>query len=233
MAPLAAASPNLRDRMSSRQEEKERRRKEREAAERAAQRTAGRRNRLAIIGGAILAVAAVAAVVVVATAGGGDSGGDGGSPDFAATAKAAGCTFTSPRAEGRDHTDGKVTYKTNPPASGAHNPVAAQDGVYAPGNEPEKENWVHALEHGRVLFQYRPGTPAADVAKLRALAEEELNDSPGYHTLVLQNNTDMPSRFAVVAWTKILTCEQLTPQAQNVMRSFRERFTDKAPELSP
>ncbi len=223
--------------MSSRQEEKERRRLEREAAERAAQRSAGRRGRLTIIGGAILAIAAVAAIVVVATAGGGGGdGGDGGGGDdggLAAAAKAAGCTFSSARPEGREHTDEKVTYKTNPPTSGSHNPVAGADGVYAPGNEPEKENWVHSLEHGRILFQYQPGTSVADVAKLRALAEEEFNDSPGYHTLLLQNNTDMPARFAAVAWTKSLACDRLTPPAQDVMRTFRKRFTDKAPEFIP
>jgi len=220
--------------MSSRQEEKERRRLEREAAERAAQRSAGRRRRLTIIGGAILAIAAIAAVIIVVTAGGGDDGGgDGGGGDLTATAKAAGCTFTSARSEGRDHTDDKVTYKVNPPTSGPHNPAAAADGVYAPGNEPTKESWVHSLEHGRILFQYQPGTPAADVARLRTLAEEEFNDSPGYHTLLLQNNTDMPMSFAAVAWTKSLTCDRLTPQAQDVMRDFRERFTDKGPEFIP
>jgi hypothetical protein len=217
--------------MSHRQQEKERRRQERLAAEQAAMRAHSRRRRLQVGGGALIVIAALAAIAVVTMAGGEDSSSSGG--DLAADARAAGCTFTSARSEGRDHTDRKVTYKTNPPTSGPHNPVPAQDGVYAPGNEPAKENWVHSLEHGRVLFQYKPGTPAGEVAKLQRLAQEPLNDSPGYHTLVLQNNTDMPTQYAVVAWTKSLTCDKLTTASMDVMRSFRERYTDKAPELIP
>jgi hypothetical protein len=190
-----------------------------------------RRRRLQVAGGALVAIAALAAIALVTMAGGEDSSSSGG--DLAADARAAGCTFTSARSEGRGHTDRKVTYKTNPPTSGSHHPVPAQDGVYAPGNEPAKENWVHSLEHGRVLFQYKPGTPPGEVAKLQRLAQEPLNDSPGYHTLVLQNNTDMPTQYALVAWTKSLTCDKLTTASMDVMRSFRERYTDKAPELIP
>lgn len=217
--------------MSHRQQEKERRRQERLAAEQAAMRAHSRRRRLQVGGGALIVIAALAAIALVTMAGGEDSSSSGG--DLAADARAAGCTFTSARSEGRGHTDRKVTYKTNPPTSGSHNPVPAQDGVYAPGNEPAKENWVHSLEHGRVLFQYKPGTPPGEVAKLQRLAQEPLNDSPGYHTLVLQNNTDMPTQYALVAWTKSLTCDKLTTASMDVMRSFRERYTDKAPELIP
>jgi hypothetical protein len=218
--------------MSSRQQEKERRRQERQAAEEAATRAASRKRRLQIGGAAVLLAAAVAVIAVVALAGG---GGDD-QPDqagFAADARAAGCTFNAYRSEGRDHASGKSTYKTNPPTSGRHDPVPAQDGIYQPGNEPAPENAVHSLEHGRVLFQYKPGTPPADVAKLRALAEEEFNDSPGYHTLLFQNNTKMTAQFALTAWTKSLTCNRLTSQSEDVMRQFRELYTDKAPEFIP
>jgi hypothetical protein len=217
--------------MSSRQQEKERRREERQAAEQAAARSASRKRRLQIIGGAVLAVAVIAVIAVVALAGGGDDSAD--TSSLAADAKAAGCTLNSYKSEGRNHTSGKVTYKTNPPTSGSHNPVPAQDGVYAPGNEPAPGNWVHSLEHGRILFQYKPGTPSGDVAKLRSLAEEEFNDSPGYHVLLFQNNTKMPAQFALVGWTKSLTCDKLTDQSMDVMRDFRAAYTDKGPEFIP
>ncbi len=219
--------------MSHRQQEKERRRQERLAAEQAATRAQSRRRRLQIGGGALVAIAAAAAIALVTMAGGEEGGSSGAGADLVADARAAGCTFTSSRSEGRDHTDRRVTYKTNPPTSGPHNPVPAQDGVYAPGNEPAKENWVHSLEHGRILYQYKPGTPPGEVAKLQRLAQEPLNDSPGYHTLVFQNNTDMPTQYALVGWTKSLTCDKLTTASMDVMRSFRERYTDKAPELIP
>ena len=200
-------------------------------AEQAAAHAASRKRRLKVGGGAIVAIAVIAAIAVVALAGGGDDTPSTGS--LASDARAAGCTLKSFPAEGREHTTGKVKYKTNPPTSGRHNPTPAQDGIYAPGNEPAPENYVHSLEHGRVELEYKPGTPGSDVAKLRKLAEEPLNDSPGYHVLMFQNNTKMRSQYALVAWTKLLTCDKLTSQSEDVMRAFRKAYTDKGPEFIP
>jgi hypothetical protein len=217
--------------MASRQEEKERRRKERLEAEQAAQRAASRKRTLTIVGGAVLAIVVIAAIAVVALAGGDNKSAD--TSNLAADAKAAGCQYNSYPSEGRTHTTGKVKYKTNPPTSGSHNPTPAQDGIYAPGNEPAPENWVHSLEHGRVLFQYKPGTPQAQVAQFQKLAEEELNGAAAYHVLMFQNNTKMPTQFALVAWTKSLKCNAINAKSEAVMRQFRKAYTDKGPELIP
>ena len=152
-----------------------------------------------------------------------------------AGAAAAGCTFREFRSEGREHTSDPVNnYSTNPPTSGSHNPLAAQDGIYAPGNEPNKENWVHALEHGRILFQYKAGTPQATTsAGSPRWPRRSSRASAGYHTLVLQNNTEMARPFAAVAWTRSLTCPRLDDAAVQAMRSFRTAYTDKAPEFIP
>src|ERR671936_2660231 len=158
--------------MSSRAEEKERRRQERLAREQEAQRAAARKRTLQIGAGVILGLIVVAVVAVVVLAGGGSGNDSVDTTKLAADAKAAGCTFRSFPSEGRTHTSGTVKYKTNPPTSGNHNPTPAQDGIYAPGNEPAPENWVHSLEHGRILFQYKPGTPASDIAKLQKVAQE-------------------------------------------------------------
>ena len=138
--------------------------------------------------------------------------------------------------EGNTHIQSKSdapVYKTNPPTSGNHNPTPAQDGFYRAGNSPPKENFVHTLEHGRIEFQYKPGTPAADVAKLRRLAEEPLNGTAGYHVLMFENNTKMPEQFAATAWTKSIACPTLSTAALAAMREFRAAFTDKGPELIP
>jgi hypothetical protein len=219
--------------MSRRADEKERRRQERLAREQEAQRAAARKRRLQIGGGVVLGVAVIAAVVVVLLAGGGSGDDTVDTSKLTADAKAAGCTFQSFPSEGRTHTASKVTYKTNPPTSGNHNPTPAQDGFYAQGNSPPKENFVHSLEHGRIEFQYKPGTSAADIAKLRALAQEPLNGSAGYHVLFFENNTGMPANFAATAWTKSLTCPQLTAQSIAAMREFRKAYTDKGPEFIP
>jgi hypothetical protein len=219
--------------MSSRAEEKERRRREREAQEQAAKQTAARKRAIQIAGGVVAVVVVVAVAVLIAT--GGDSDESEANPgQLSANARAAGCAFRQFRSEGRDHTNEPVRrYRTNPPTSGPHNPVPAEDGIYAPGNEPNKENAVHTLEHGRVLFQYAPGASAADVRRLTALAQEELEGTPGYHTVVMRNNTDMDARFAAVSWTRYVTCDELGEAQQDVMRQFREAYTDKAPELIP
>ena len=219
--------------MAHRAEEKERRRQERIEREEAARRAAARKRTLQL-GGGLIAGLVVIAVIVVVVAGGGGGGGDKADPTkLTADAKAAGCTFGQFKSEGRTHTAGKVTYKTNPPTSGNHNPTPAQDGIYRAGNTPPKENFVHSLEHGRIEFQYKPGASAADIAKLRALAEEPINDTPGYHMLMFENNTNMPTEFAAAAWTKSITCGQLTPQAIAAMREFRKAYTDKGPEFIP
>ena len=218
--------------MASRQEEKERRRREREEAEQAAARAASRKRTLQIGLGAAAAVVVIAVIAFIALSGG-DSKSSADTSNLASDAQAAGCTFKSYPSEGRNHTTGKVKYKTNPPTSGNHNPTPAQDGIYAPGNEPAPENYVHSLEHGRVEFEYKPGTPQSQVARFQKLAEEPLNGSAGYHVLMFQNNTKMPSRFALAAWTKLLTCNSLTSKSMAVMRAFRKAYTDKGPEFIP
>src|SRR3954467_7898299 len=173
--------------MASRQEEKERRRRERLEAEQAAARSASRKRTLQIAGGAALALIVIGVIAIVALAGGG--GNDKvDTSNLAKDATAAGCTFKSYPSEGRNHTTGKVKYKTNPPTSGNHNPTPAQDGIYAPGNTPEKENFVHALEHGRIEIQYAPGTPKRTRDQLETLFNEKVNGTEGYHTLLFENN---------------------------------------------
>jgi hypothetical protein len=225
--------------MASRQEEKEQRRLERLAQEQAAQKAAARKRALSLIGGIVLAVAAVAAIVLVVSSGGDDAdeARAGNAAELREAAAAAGCEFKQAQSEGRDPVEEEVKasdFQTNPPASGKHNPVAAQDGFYQAGNEPALGNWIHALEHGRILFQFKEGASQDVVTKLRDLANEELEGSAGYHTLVHQNNTDMPYDTAAVAWTRFVGCKgELTDAQLQVMRDFRAAYTDQAPEFIP
>jgi hypothetical protein len=157
--------------------------------------------------------------------------------DFNAAVKASGCTFTTYPSEGRTHlpsdTATNNNYKTNPPTSGAHRPTPAEDGVYATNNAPDKENFVHALEHGRIEIQYAPGTPQKTQDQLNTLFNEDLKGVPGYHQLLFQNNTKMPFAVAATAWTHILGCKTMNPQVFDAIRAFRDRFVDKGPELIP
>ena len=236
--------------MSSRQEEKERRRKERLEREQAEAKRAARRKRLQLAFGGLLALAAIAGIVVaVVISTGGDGDGDGptraseteataqlpeqATSDIKAAAKAAGCTLNNPQYEGADHEekDFKASdYKTNPPTSGNHAPDWYEDGIYAPGDVPELGKLVHPLEHGRILVQYKEGTPAETVSQLEALLAEQ---EDGYHMLLFQNQTGMDAQVAATAWTHSVTCPEMNDKVFDAIRTFRARYIDKGPEHVP
>jgi hypothetical protein len=220
--------------VSSRQEEKEQRKRERQERELAAAKEAKRKRLLQIIGGVVVGAVVVVGVVLAIAGGGGSNKRD--DTKLLAAAKSAGCTVRSFPDYGREHTDGtqKLTaanYKTNPPTSGKHDPTPAQDGVYAAGNEAEIQNWVHTLEHGRILFQYKPGTSTRDIGLLQKLYNEPVLDSGnGYHSMLMQNNSNMPFKVAAVAWRHFVGCSAITPGSIEAMRLFREVYVDQAPE---
>lgn len=223
--------------MSSRQEEKEQRKQERLAREAAAASAAKRKRLLQLIGGVVVACAIVAGVAFAVAGGGGDGGDEVDDAELTAAAKAAGCVYRAFPNEGQDHSTEKLTaadFKTNPPTSGKHNPNPAPEGIYIPGNEPAIENWVHTLEHGRVLFQYKPRTEANVVQQLTALLNEDVADSGGaYHSVLMQNNSAMKPQVAAVAWRHYMVCDEFTPKVIDAFRTFREALVDKAPEKVP
>ena len=238
--------------MASRQEEKETRRKERLERERKEAAAAARRKRLQLVGGVLLGAAAIAAIVLVfvlGVSGDGDDETEAQSPasgasasvdipaqetsNYEEAAKAAGCTLTNPKYEGAGHEEKDFKpsdYQTNPPTSGAHFPDWYDDGVYEPGTTPNLGMLVHTLEHGRIDVQYKPGTPAADVAKLEALLAEQ---NEGYHMLLYENTTGMKPQIAATAWTHSLTCPEMNDKVFDAIRTFRSRYIDKGPENVP
>ena len=234
--------------MASRAEEKERRRQERLAQEEAERKAHARTRRLQLAGGALLAVAAIVAVVVAVASGGGTSSSDGPSPsdsasssvklpvrktsDLATAAKAAGCVVKSFPLEGREHTTATVTYHTNPPTSGNHNPNPSEDGFY-PNGAPPKERNVHALEHGRIEMQWKPGTPQNVIDTLQAIFNEPLKGKSGYHQLLFENNTNMPFQVAAASWQHYLGCPKFNQNVIDAIRAYREQYVDKGPEFIP
>jgi hypothetical protein len=234
--------------MSSRQEEKARRRQEREALEERERAAEARRRRFGIVGGGVLAAAVVGIVALAIAASSGDDDGSGGSVasdlptvpiparserDLAAAAEAAGCEVAEHPEEDGEHTTEPVRYATDPPTSGSHDPVPAQDGVYDPGNPPDLEQSVHSLEHGRIALQYRSGTPARRVGQLQTLFDEEIKGNAGYHTLLFENQSGMTAAVAATAWTRSLTCPQFNDRVWDALRAFRQDFVDKGPEFVP
>ncbi|HEV2813274.1 MAG TPA: DUF3105 domain-containing protein [Solirubrobacteraceae bacterium] len=234
--------------MASRQEEKERLRQERLAQQEAEARSAARKRRLQLVGGAV-AVLAVAGILAAVLLGGGGEEDDPQPPppadvslppkqtdDLEAAAKAAGCTFKEFPDEGNAHLPSATAtfdeYKTNPPTSGTHRPPpAASDGIYEPGASPDKEDWVHTLEHGRVIFMYAPGTPEERRQQLEVLMNEEVKgEAGGFKTVIMENNTDMPFAVAAVSWSRYVACKEFTDGAFDALRAFRAEFVEDAPE---
>jgi hypothetical protein len=229
--------------MASRKEEKERLRREREERERAAASGAHRRRLIGYGVGGVLALAALVALgIVVLTSGGASGGGESedGRPrptadlpsspvpppretDFAKAGEAAGCVSRRSPSEGRGHTTSSVRYRSNPPTSGRHHPVAADDGAYA--ENPGTEHLVHALEHGRIIYQFRPSAPERLRGQLKSLFDED-----PYH-VILVPNPDMPYEVAATAWTEMLGCRQANDRVFDALRAFKQRNRDRGPEF--
>ncbi len=225
--------------MSSRKEEKERLRREREERERVAAAKAKRTRLLQLFGGVVAACAIIAGVAVAVSSGGSgaDDSADVDEGRLEAAAQRAGCVYRSFPLEGDEHVTEPLSaadYKTNPPTSGPHDPEPAPDGLYVAGNEPEIGNWVHTLEHGRIIFQYRPGVDSSVVAQLEKLFNEDVAGSGGgYHSVLMRNNTRMPFEVAAVAWRHYIGCREFTPKSIEALRAFREELVDKGPETVP
>ena len=80
--------------------------------------------------------------------------------------------------EGKSHIqyDGQwhPPYRTVPPTSGWHTPRLMAPGIYT-GQVPE-ELQVHFLEHGHIMINYAPDTPAAQIQELSVYARHHLRD---------------------------------------------------------
>jgi hypothetical protein len=142
----------------------------------------------------------------------GSASGERRTPDatLADIARRAGCEL-------REFEDGPM--RTNPPVTGKFiERIWAHDGSYAHHRPPRPLATIHALLHGRVLFQYR-----ADVRgeELRALDTLARRDTKGL--LLFENQTGMRARVAATAYLSIMTCSRVDPRTLHALDAFRER----------
>jgi hypothetical protein len=147
--------------------------------------------------------------------------GGGDSQEVADKMRAAGCTYQTTAAEGREHVrDGaKVNYKTSPPTSGNHYAVPVVWSAYDAPVEPERV--VHNLEHGGIVIEYGEDVPQATVDELR---EEYQSDPNG---LVLAPLPRLGNQIAFIAWTHLAKCPTFDKDA---FETFRDAFRAKGPE---
>jgi hypothetical protein len=138
----------------------------------------------------------------------------------------AGCVVRSFPNYGREHTTKRVRYKTNPPTSGPHNPVPAEDGIY--DEPPPTEKLVHSLEHGRVIFQFSITAPVQVRGQLKALTKEDSR-----HVILTPNATAMPFQVAATAWRHYVGCKTVNAATFDALRDFKIDYRDQAPEQVP
>jgi hypothetical protein len=237
--------------VSHRREQKERLRREREERERQAKAAEQRKKMVGYGAGGLMALAAIVVLVVLATGGGGGGSDaqagevfpDGGSfPeqkvfDVGPAANAAGCELRDVKATSREHTTSlsdRVKYNTNPPTSGRHFQIPAQDGIY--GDAPQDEELVHGMEHGRVILWVKPSLPEDVRANIRALVEDDS------YQMFLVPRANMPYAVAATAWDadpapngtgKLMTCDKVTDQTYDALAAFRDEHRSQGPEPIP
>jgi hypothetical protein len=116
--------------------------------------------------------------------------------------------------EGANHVSegSSITYRHNPPASGPHYPVWAR---YAEYTTPlARGYWVHNLEHGAVVFLYRPDTASATIDALRGVYRTLPPDREcGNPRALLTPDPLMTRPVAVVAWDWVLDSDVVEPSA--------------------
>jgi hypothetical protein len=237
--------------VSHRREQKEKLRREREERERQARAAEQRKKLVGYGAGGLLALAAVIVLVILAT-GGSDGGSDaqaaevfpdGGSVpqqavfEVAPAARAAGCTLRDVKPTTRGHTTSlsdRVKYDSNPPTSGRHYEVPAEDGIY--GDPPQDEELVHGEEHGRVIVWVKPSLPEDQRANIRALVE----DDP--YQMFLVPRANMPHAVAATAWDadpapdgtgKLITCDEVSDKTYDALAAFRDEHRSQGPEPVP
>ena len=92
------------------------------------------------------------------------------------------------------------------------------DGSYIGRSTPPIDATTHALLHGRVLIQYRPGLAEADVRALDRLVEDDSDRVVGF-----ANQTGMTPPVAATAYLSLLTCPGVTAGTLHALRVFRDR----------
>ncbi|MFL6035553.1 MAG: DUF3105 domain-containing protein [Gaiellaceae bacterium] len=187
---------------------------------------------IAFAASGVLGLAAVAAVIALTNGGGG--GGTANAAEIPTTLQAAGCTFKTVKATGRQHVtslDAKIKYNTSPPSNGNHYISPATWGFYGSAANPVQV--VHNEEHGGVIIWWGDKVPQATIDKLHDFYSSSPNGMLG---------TPYPKlgkKIALTAWTsaeggtgqgRLAICSAYNEKA---FTAFRDAFRGKGPERVP
>ena len=113
-------------------------------------------------------------------------------------------------------TETAVTYASEPPTSGPHQPGPPVEGVV---EEPiTRPIQVGILERGDVLVQHDPALPASDLAALQELAGPRVVVAP---------NPDLPDAIVATAWVYKRSCSSVDVDA---LQAFVDERVGNGPE---
>lgn len=167
-------------------------------------------------GTSLSTVLLVALLSALSACGGGSPSAPSAPPDVALPplSSARGTVVVQVPNEGFTHVNegSALSYQHNPPASGPHYPVWAR---YAEYSAPlARGYWVHNLEHGAVVFLYRPDTASATVDALRGVYRSLPPDPEcGIPRALFTPDPLMTRPIAVVAWDFVLDSDIVEPSA--------------------
>jgi hypothetical protein len=113
-------------------------------------------------------------------------------------------------------------YNSIPPTSGAHWAETVGTGVYR--EELPEEIQVHVLEHGHILLQYAPQTPAAEMRRIERLGRLHVRDVVVAPYSKLAPYARRGQGIALTAWARI---ERLGAVDEQAVTSFVRAFSGR------
>ena len=128
----------------------------------------------------------------------------------------------------------RIKYNTNPPTTGRHYEIPADDGIY--GKAPQDEQLVHNMEHGRVIIWVKPSLPEKQRADITALVNDDS------YQMVLVPRRNMPYAVAATAWDadprpngtgELLLCNEVNDKTFDALQAFRDEHRSQGPEPIP
>lgn len=127
--------------------------------------------------------------------------------------------------EGENHVPigERVTYRSNPPHSGAHYGTTTNPGFYR--SQIPDEVIVHNLEHGHVILYYKPGAlNGEEEAYITTLTKSH---TATWAAFLAVPRPEMDSPLVLAAWRHLLPMETLD---REVVEAFIDQFIGRGPE---
>lgn len=119
-------------------------------------------------------------------------------------------------------------YNSDPPTSGPHYVVPAEPGFYPAPLRPEQV--VHNLEHGQIVFWYRPDASEETITAIKTLIDRAHGAQRAALLAVPYDGVPASDSFVLTAWGASQSCDRVS---QEVVDRFRAKYQGLGPERPP